>query len=61
MTQPTTNLQRLLSHLKSDTLAHKLVSAAIDVAPAADVSASLKEVLGNRVQEIRSKFDDSEV
>jgi hypothetical protein len=61
MPQPTSNLQRLLTHLKNDSLAHKLVSAAIDVAPGVDASASLKEVLASRVQESRSKFDDGKV
>ncbi|MBN8742984.1 MAG: hypothetical protein J0I24_01610 [Thiomonas arsenitoxydans] len=56
-----TNLQRLQTHLKSDSLAHKLVSAAIAPEPTADLAAVLKEALESRAQEIRSKFNDGKV
>jgi hypothetical protein len=54
-------LQRLQTHLRSDSLAHKLVSAAIAAAPTADLTAVLKEALEGRGREIRSKFDDGKV
>jgi hypothetical protein len=61
MTQAKTNLQRLQAHLKSDSLAHKLVFVVIASDQDTDLAAVLKQVLESRVQEIRSKFYDSEV
>jgi hypothetical protein len=58
MTETKTNIERLLTHLKDGSLAHKLASAAKDGPSRDQLTDSLKQALAQRAAEIRDQFND---
>lgn len=58
MSETKANIERLLSHLKGGSLAHKLASSATGDPTPDQLTANLKKTLADRVVEIRNMFDD---
>lgn len=56
---PPTNLERLLGHLKPDTLAAKLVQAQMNPA-GVGAQNRLQEVIRNRLDELRQHYADAD-
>ena len=53
---PATNLERLKGHLKKDTLADRLTAASIAATPE-DRKAALQKVIGDRLAELKKKYE----
>jgi len=53
---PQTNLERLQTHLKEDSLAARLVSAQMGAATAAQQIIALKKVMSDRLNELRGTY-----